>query len=182
MMHLLTVLLLAIQSIAPSEFAARRARLAKEMGPNAMLVVFSARPKVRDNDIQYPYRQSDTMLYLTGIDQPDTTLLLIPGEMEYREVVFVRDSNPRQEMWTGHIPTHEEVTAISGIARVESSGRFRSFLNAAFGGGSLDPVFYPRAMPAFYDAVRNGRAEVWFVRGEESSQFIEDLRKERPDL
>lgn len=182
MLHIATLLLLAIQSIAPSEFAARRAEVAKQIGPNGMLVVFSAKPKVRDNDIQYPFRQSDWMLYLTGISEPETTLVILPGETDNREVVFVRDSNPRQEMWTGHIPMHGEINAASGISRVESLGRFRPFLNAAFSGGTLDPVFYPRAMPVFYDAVRNGRAELWFIRGEESSAFLEEFRKDHPDV
>src|SRR5258707_15062408 len=93
-------------AIPPAEYQARRERLAKEIGPNAMLIVFSGKPKARDMDIEYPFRQSDTMLYLTGIDQPDTTLVMIPSETDLREVVFVRDSNPRQEMWTGHIATH----------------------------------------------------------------------------
>src|SRR5437899_639069 len=154
MLRFAAVIFFSIQTafaaaIAPAEYQSRRARLAKEIGPNAMLVVFSARPKTRDNDIEYPFRQSDSMLYLTGINEPDTTLILLPGESDYREVLFVRDSNPRQEMWTGHIATHQEITATSGVAKVESSGRFRPFLNTAFGGGSLDPVFYPRAMPAF---------------------------------
>src|SRR5437016_2982570 len=145
MMPLISVILLAAQAaIPPSEYQARRARLAKEAGTNAMVVVFSATPKVRDNDIEYPFRQSDPMLYLTGIDQPDTTLVMLPGESEFREVIFVRDSNPRQEMWTGHIPTHDAITARSGITKVESAGRFRAFVGTALSGGTWETTFYPR--------------------------------------
>ena len=64
---------------------------------------------------------------------------MVPGETDYREVIFVRDSNPRQEMWTGHIATHDEITATSGIAKVESVNRFRAFVNAALSGGSWSP-------------------------------------------
>src|SRR5581483_2316463 len=112
-------------AVPAAEYQARRARLAKEIGPNAMLIVFSAKPKARDMDIDYPFRQSDSMLYLTGIDQPDATLVMVPGDNDYREVLFVRDSNPRQEMWTGHIATHAEATAASGVSRVESNNRLR---------------------------------------------------------
>ena len=182
-------LLLAAQSafaaaVPAAEYQARRARLAKEIGPNAMLIVFSAKPKARDMDIEYPYRQSDSMLYLTGIDQPDTTLVMLPGESDQREVIFVRDSNPRQEMWTGHIATHNEITATSGIAKVESAGRFRPLINTAFSGGSLDPTFYPRAMPSFYNSVRSGQGEIWLPIGSEELQqsLIDDLRNGHPDL
>src|SRR2546428_6671183 len=142
-------------AIPASEYQARRARLAKEIGPNAMLIVFWGKLKARDMDIEYPFRQGDTMLYLTGMDQPDATLVIIPGEADLREVLFVRDINPRQEMWTGHIATHDEITARSGIAKVESAGRFRVFINAAFGGGPWGDSTYARAMPSFYNTVRS---------------------------
>src|SRR5689334_18788266 len=107
----LFAVLLAVQSMIPAaEYQARRARLARELGPNAMLIVFSAKSKLRNGDTDYPYRQSDSMLYLTGIDQEDATLVMLPGEKEYAEVLFARDRNPRQEMWTGHIFTHDEIT------------------------------------------------------------------------
>src|SRR5437870_5172799 len=104
MMRIVALLLFSAQAsfaaaVPAAEYQARRARLAKEIGPNAMLIIFSAKAKARDLDIEYPYRQSDSMLYLTGIDQPDATLVMMPGENEYREVIFVRDSNSRQEMW-----------------------------------------------------------------------------------
>jgi Xaa-Pro aminopeptidase len=181
----LLAVLLAVQSMIPAaEYQARRAQLAKAIGPNAILIVFSARPKPRDMDIEYPYRQSDSMLYLTGLDQADATLVMLPGETDYREVLFVRDSNARQEMWTGHIATHDEVTATSGVSKVESNNRFRAFLNAAFNGGQWDPTFYPRAMPSFYNAARSGNAEIWLTVGAEELQqsFVDEMRNAHPDL
>src|SRR5437016_4694138 len=189
MMRIMALLFFAAHSalgaaIPASEYQARRARLAKEIGSNAMLIMFSAKPKARDLDIEYPYRQSDAMLYLTGIDQPDATLVMLPADSDYREVIFVRDSNPRQEMWTGHIATHEQVTAASGIAKVESIGRFRPFVNAALSGGSWDTTFYPRAMPSFYNSVRSGQAEIWLLLGSDELQqsFIDELRNAHPDV
>ncbi len=195
MMRIVALLLFSAQAalgagIPAAEYQARRARLAKEIGPNAMLIVFSAKPKARDADIEYPFRQSDSMLYLAGIDQPDAALVVLPGETDYREVAFVRDSNPRQEMWTGHIATHDEITASSGISKVESVGRFRGFVSTALQGGSWDQVFYPRAMSAFYSSVRSGQAEIWLVfdtRGREGEvtaeqAFAEEMRKRFPEL
>ena len=186
MIHFLA-LLLAAQSLIPStEYQSRRDHLAKELGPNAMLIVFSAKPKARDMDIDYPYRQSDAMLYLTGIDQPDATLVMLPGESAHRDTLFVRDSNPRQEMWTGHIATHNEVTATSGITNVESNNRFRAFLNSALTGGPWDAngVDNHRAMPSFYNVARSGQAELWLPLGSEELQqpFVEEFRNAHPDV
>src|SRR5258705_385379 len=106
--------------IDASEYAARRARLAKEIGPDTIFVAFSPKLQIRSGDQEWPFRQSDALLYLTGIAEEETTLVMVPGDPEFVEVLFVRDRNPQQEVWTGRIPPHDEITKISGIKRVES--------------------------------------------------------------
>jgi Xaa-Pro aminopeptidase len=192
---LLVLLLFAATSafaIDAAEFAARRARLAKELGPNAMLVVFSARPAIRNNDVEYPFRQSDDLLYLTGVTQTETTLVLLPGETGFSEVIFTRERDPQRELFTGKVLSSAEVTKISGVKTVVAGSRFRQFVNTALTGGSwanpdaVDRV-PPRATPAFNDAVRAGRAEVWLAietRNAQSDelQFADDLRKRFPEV
>jgi hypothetical protein len=97
-MRKLAVLLLWTSSlfgagILPAEFAARRARLASQAGPDAIVFVFSARPARRNGDVDYPFRRADDMLYLAGIEEPETTLVLLPDEP--KEILFVRDRNPK---------------------------------------------------------------------------------------
>ena len=180
-------------AIDTAEFAARRARLAKELGPNAMLVVFSAKPAIRNGDVEYPFRQSDDLLYLTGISQTDTTLVMLPGESGFSEAIFTRERNPQQELFTGKVLSNDEVTRISGIKNVFPAGRFRLFVNVALLGGpwpapdSVDRV-PPRATPAFTETVRAGRAEVWLALENRNNaqsdelQFADDLRKRYPEV
>lgn len=180
-------------AIDASEYAARRARLAKEIGPNGMLVLFSPKLQIRSGDQEWPFRQSDDLLYLTGIDEEETTLVMVPGDAEFTEVIFVRDRNPQQEVWTGRIPTHDEITKISGIQRVESSRGARNFVGNAITGwpwitnfDALTERLPPRSMPHFYDAVVNGNAEVWTVNearipdptapATQEQLFVRDLR------
>ena len=112
--------------IDASEYAARRARLATEIGPDTIFIAFSPKLQIRNGDQEWPFRQSDALLYLTGIAEEDTTLVMVPGDPEFAEVLFVRDRNPQQEVWTGRIPPHDEITKISGIKHIESSGRWRA--------------------------------------------------------
>ncbi|PYQ56424.1 MAG: hypothetical protein DMF58_20775 [Acidobacteria bacterium] len=65
MMRIMALLFFAAHSalgaaIPASEYQARRARLAKEIGSNAMLIMFSAKPKARDLDIISPASISPT--------------------------------------------------------------------------------------------------------------------------
>src|SRR2546430_12027341 len=107
---LLSLLTTTAYGIDAAEFAARRARLAKELGPNAMLVVFSAKPAIRNNDVEYPFRQSDDLLYLTGITQTETTLVMLPGESGLSEAIFTRERDPQRELFTGKVLSNDEVT------------------------------------------------------------------------
>ncbi|HYR29937.1 MAG TPA: aminopeptidase P N-terminal domain-containing protein, partial [Thermoanaerobaculia bacterium] len=202
LLALLLLLVVAIvpaalaQSIPASEYQARRERVARAIGSNAMLVVTSPQPAERNGDVSYPFRQDDNLLYLTGITQSNTSLVIIPSEEKYREVIFVDDANPTREVWTGRLMTQDEVRAKSGVAEVASSNAFRQFLEAALNGrpfGMSETYTYFRgaAMPAFRDAVRAGRAEVWVPlsrRGFSETdvprdlRFVTDLRRRYPEL
>ena len=51
----------------------------EKLGPDSVAVFWSAPPRVYSNDVDYEYRQDSNLLYLTDIDQEDTTLVLMPG-------------------------------------------------------------------------------------------------------
>src|SRR2546430_11170215 len=75
-----------VAAIAPAEYGARRAAVATAIGRDAVLVAFSASPARRTGDIDWPFRQEDNLLYLTGMNVADTTLVLLPGEAQRPEV------------------------------------------------------------------------------------------------
>ena len=184
------------QTIPAAEYQARRERVARAIGPHAMLVLTSPAPSQRNGDVDYPFRQDDNLLYLTGIEQANTTLVLIPGEEQYREILFVDEANPLREVWTGKLMTTDEVRAKSGVAEIAGSGTFRHFVDAALSGapyGRSETYGYFRgaSMPAFRDRVRAGRAEVWVPlrrRGMNESdaprelRFVTDLQRRYPEV
>jgi Xaa-Pro aminopeptidase len=156
-------------AIPVAELQARRAALAKAIGNDAVFIAFSREPARRTGDVDWPFRQEDNLLYLTAMNEPETTLVLLPGERERRELIFARDRDPSAEAWTGKIPSKEEVTAATGIAEVASSRQFDAFVDAllqgrGWGGGPASTRYYATpGMPAFLSSVRAGRAEVWLV-------------------
>ena len=64
--------------ISKSEFAARRKRLMSEMAPNSVAIIPAAREVTRSRDTEYPFRQNSDFFYLTGFQEPDGVLLLLP--------------------------------------------------------------------------------------------------------
>ncbi len=183
-------------SVTPAEYAARRARLAKAIGPDAMLIVLPATAPRRSGDVDYPFRQSDALLYLTGIAQAETGLVLLPGEGDFRESIFVADADPLREIWTGPVLAQEQVRATSGIAQVFSSTRFREFVAAALEGATWgeQPIYRyyrPPGMPAFRKSVTEGRAEVWLLLSDRQGlsgpltaeqRLADELRRAYPEV
>jgi len=62
-----------------NELAARRKRVAETIGSKAILVMFSAEPRVYTNDVEYQFRQENNLYYLTNLGQRGATLVLMPG-------------------------------------------------------------------------------------------------------
>ena len=113
-----------------AELADRRARVAKSIGPNALLVLFSAEPRVYTNDVDYAYRQENNLYYLTHLKQAGATLVMIPGNALLPEILFVLRRNPGAETWTGHMYSAEEIAERSGIREIWEASEFEPFIAA----------------------------------------------------
>ena len=113
-----------------AELAQRRARVAETIGPTSMLVLFSTEPRVYANDVDYHYRQENNLYYLTNLEQKGATLILLPGNSQTPEILFLPKRNPAAETWTGHMYSPEEANQISGVKEIWEATELDSFLKA----------------------------------------------------
>ena len=49
----------------------------------------------------HPFRQDSDFFYLSGFDEPEAVLVLIPGREHGESVLFCRDRDPDKEKWDG---------------------------------------------------------------------------------
>ena len=112
-----------------SELAQRRKHVADAIGPKAMLVMFSAEPRVYTNDVDFPFRQENNLFYLTNLNQKGATLVLMPGT-QFPEILFLLRRNPAAETWTGHMYSPEEAARLSGIREIWAINEFEPFMKA----------------------------------------------------
>ena len=122
------------------DLVARRASLAKTLGDDSVFVAWSAPPRVYSTDTNYEYRQESNLLYLTGLEDEDVALVVVGGATGENEFLFVRARDPFRELWTGSIPSVEEVRTRTGIARVFAQRRteaFDAFMRGMFGPEAL---------------------------------------------
>ncbi len=115
--------------ISPEIYQQRRERLLQQLPDSAFALIFSADLRNRQNDVDYEYRQNSNLLYLTGIAQPNVTLLLVPGgirldprsDTTYTAIVFTPPRKPHLELWTGVHLGPEEITELYGIPAAADS-------------------------------------------------------------
>ena len=142
------------------DLAARRSRLMQRLGPDSMLVLLSAPPRVYSNDVDYEYHQDPNLYYLTGITQEDTALVLMPGNGTRREILFIKDRNPEREHWTGRLLSRDEARERTGIATVLSINSFDSFLGEILSRRPYGSTIDEKEASAFFGALGEGRAKV----------------------
>jgi Xaa-Pro aminopeptidase len=113
----------------------RRERVLASLPNNTAAVVFSADVRNRQNDVDYEYRQSSDLLYLTGIPTPTATLVLIPkgvtiGQRTVREVVFIRARSQDREQWEGVSMGPREVMEMHGLDTAIVIDSMQKFLDS----------------------------------------------------
>lgn len=125
---------------ALSAFQERRARLVRETGGDGVIVLFG----YRDQDLGVattPFRQNENFYYLTGWNEPDAMLMVIPrsgrnasGAQEVeKEILFIPPRDPRQEKWTGPklAPEDADAKERTGFSTVLSNTLFQAELDEA---------------------------------------------------
>lgn len=149
---------MAVAGPLQDDLKARRARAMKALGPDALAIFWSAPSRVYSLDVDYEYRQDSNLFYLTGIDQEETILVLMPGNETRKEILFVRAADARREHWNGHTLTPAEATAQSGIATVMLANEFEPFIAAMFSMRAMGGKEGEYAK--FFDALKGNRARL----------------------
>lgn len=92
----------AAPQITAEEYAQRRQRVLEQIGAGSIAILNASTLKTRNHDAEYIFRQDSDFYYLTGFNEPETVLVLIPNRTEGEYVLFCRERDPAAEQWTGY--------------------------------------------------------------------------------
>lgn len=87
--------------ISQTEYARRRKRLMNMMGKNSIAIVASNAEVTRSRDTEFPFRQDSDFYYLSGFNEPESVIVLIPGRKQGDYIIFNRERDLVQETWHG---------------------------------------------------------------------------------
>ena len=74
--------------LTSTEFKRRRTDLMAQMEAGSIALIAAAPARQRSNDTDYYYRQNSDFYYLTGFEEQEALLALIPGRKQGETVLF----------------------------------------------------------------------------------------------
>ena len=108
------------QPLSAATYREHRARFRQHLEKGGLAIFHSNDIMPTSADGTMPFKQASDILYLTGIDQEETILLLFPDAVDPkdREILFVRETSELIAIWEGAKFSQQEARDLSGIGTV----------------------------------------------------------------
>ena len=110
-------------------YSENRRKVTAHMTGNEAMLFFSGEGMRKSADENFPFFTNRNFLYLTGIQQERSALLLLKKGDLISESLFVAKPDFEQEIWTGRRLTEEEINEISGVEGVAEIDNLSSTLD-----------------------------------------------------
>ena len=117
--------------IDQSLYINNRKNFIKHLKPNSVAVFNSNDVMPTNADGTMPFRQNNDLLYLSGIDQEESILIIAPNASnpKHKEILFVKETNELIAIWEGAKLSKEGATHQSGIETVYWGSQFESIFH-----------------------------------------------------
>ncbi len=86
------------------EYRQRQQRLTSQFRKNDLFILSSPAFAVRSNDVDYRYRTSSDLLYLTGWTEPESVFIMRNDGDAWVTALFVQPKDTLKEIWEGRRP------------------------------------------------------------------------------
>ena len=117
--------------IDKSLYIKNRAKFTQQMKPNTLAAFNSNDIYPISGDSTMPFQQHRDILYLSGVDQEESILVLFPNASNpnQREVLFLKETSELIAIWEGEKLTKEAAFETSGIKTVYWLNQFETVFN-----------------------------------------------------
>ncbi len=101
-------------------FVDNRKNYSKNLKPNSLALFVSNDILPTNADGSFGFVQNSDLLYLSGIDQEDTILMIFPDvkDGKHKEVLFIKETSELIAVWEGAKLTKEQAKEVSGIENI----------------------------------------------------------------
>jgi Xaa-Pro aminopeptidase len=114
------------QPIPAELFITNRKRLVPLLKPRSVVIVHSNDLMPTNADGTMGFAQNSDLLYLSGVDQEESVLILFPdaSDEKQREMLFLRETSEDIAIWEGEKLTKEQAREKTGIKEVHWLSEF----------------------------------------------------------
>ncbi len=68
---------------------------------DSIFIIPAANERIRSKDTTFPFRQDSDFWYLSGFNEPEAVLVLVPGRQHGASLMFCRERDADKEAWDG---------------------------------------------------------------------------------
>ena len=106
--------------ISKELFERNRSLFTAKMKPKSLAVFCSNDIMPTSADGTMPFRQDSDMLWISGVDQEESRLVIFPdaSNSEHKEILFLKETSELIAIWEGAKLTKEEAYKVSGVKTV----------------------------------------------------------------
>ena len=117
--------------ISKELYIKNRSEFIEKLKPRSVALFNSNDTMPTNADGVMPFRQNNDILFLSGIDQEETILLLMPDYPveSQREILFIKETSDLIAIWEGHKFTKDEARDLSGIQTIYWVSEFEQVFN-----------------------------------------------------
>lgn len=162
-------------------FIKNRAKFISQMKPNSVAVFNSNDIYPVSADSTLPFAQHRDILYLSGVDQEESILLLFPDApyQNLKEILFLKETNEHIAVWEGEKLTKERAFEVSGIKTVFWLTDFEKILKEVM---AYSEIIYINTNEHYRASVETETREARFVKWWKNNYPAHQVAKSNPIL
>lgn len=138
-----------INPLSSDFYSGNRTKIEQNLPNGAIAIIHANDEMPRNGDQYFPYRQSSDMLYLTGIEQ-EQSVLVISKIQGWPTTLFIRRPNLMLETWEGKKLEIDEARKICGIEKIQFIENYEGWIketmtltNVVYLNSNESPKFFP---------------------------------------
>ncbi|MEM9051919.1 MAG: aminopeptidase P N-terminal domain-containing protein [Bacteroidota bacterium] len=108
------------QPLSSQTYINHRRKLADRLEDGAMAIINSNDIMPTNADGNMPFRQNSDLLYLCGVDQEESILVIFPSahNKAHREILFLKETSPEIAIWEGEKLSKDDARNLTGVDSV----------------------------------------------------------------
>lgn len=122
-------------------FRENRCEVCKNVEPESLIILFSGHASRKTGDKDYLFYVNRNFLYLTGIEQEDTVLMMYSDLRRKNDKLYMLSSYLILERWNSKRLKEEEASDISGVSQFDNVENFQRELEKVLYTGDFKQIY-----------------------------------------